>query len=80
MKQLVASRSHQIVRVAAFKETTRSDESVLYQQIVIGSAQGTYDLSFSLRDDAGGKGSSIEATVNVPRIACWIAVVADPGL
>ena len=60
--------SHQIVRVAAFKETSRSDESVLYQQIVT-ARPGTYDLSFSLRDDAGGKGSSIEATVNIPRIA-----------
>lgn len=59
--------SHEIVRVAAFKETSRSDESVLYQQIVMAHP-GTYDLSFSLRDDAGGKGSSIEATVNIPRI------------
>ena len=59
--------SHQIVRVAAFKETSRSDESVLYQQAVM-VRPGSYDLSFSLRDDAGGKGSSIEATVNVPRI------------
>lgn len=60
--------SHQIVRVAAFKETSRSDESVLYQQIVM-ARPGTYDLSFSLRDDAGGKGSSIEATVNIPRVS-----------
>ena len=60
--------SHQIVRVAAFKETSRADESVLYQQIVL-ARPGTYDLSFALRDDAGGKGSSIEATVNVPRIS-----------
>jgi GWxTD domain-containing protein len=60
--------SHQIVRVAAFKETSRSDESVLYQQIVT-ARPGTYELSFALRDDAGGKGSSIEATVNIPRIA-----------
>jgi GWxTD domain-containing protein len=59
--------SHQIVRVAAFKETSRSDESVLYQQI-IAARPGTYDLSFSLRDDAGGKGSSIEATVNIPKV------------
>ena len=59
--------THQIVRVAAFKETSRSDESVLYQQIILAHP-GTYDLSFALRDDAGGKGSSIEATVNVPRI------------
>jgi GWxTD domain-containing protein len=59
--------SHQIVRVAAFKETTRSDESVLYQQVVM-VRPGSYSLSFSLRDDAGGKGSSIEASVNVPRV------------
>lgn len=60
--------SHHIVRVASFKETTRSDESVLYQQIV-SVRPGSYEMSFALRDDAGGKGSSIEATVNVPRIA-----------
>jgi GWxTD domain-containing protein len=59
--------THQIVRVAAFKETTRSDESVLYQQLVL-ARPGTYELSFALRDDAGGKGSSIEATVNIPRV------------
>ena len=59
--------SPEIVRVAAFKETSRSDESILYQQIVT-ARPGTYDLSFALRDDAGGKGSSIDATVNVPRI------------
>jgi GWxTD domain-containing protein len=60
--------SHQIVRVASFKETTRADESVLYQQAVM-VPPGSYSLSFALRDDAGGKGSSIEASVNVPRIA-----------
>lgn len=60
--------THQIVRVASFRETTRSDESILYQQTVY-ARPGSYDLSFSLRDDAGGKGSSIEATVNIPRVA-----------
>jgi len=60
--------SHQIVRVAAFKETSRSDESVLYQQMLLVQP-GAYDLGFSLRDDAGAKGSSIEASVNIPRIS-----------
>lgn len=59
--------THQIVRVTTFKETTRTDESVLYQQAVL-TRPGLYDLSFSLRDDAGGKGSSIEATVNIPTV------------
>jgi len=35
---------------------------------VVMARPGSYTLSFSLRDDAGGKGSSIEATVNVPRV------------
>ena len=60
--------THHIVRVASFRETSRSDESVLYQQIVL-ARPGSYELSFGLRDDAGGKGSSIEATVNVPRVS-----------
>jgi GWxTD domain-containing protein len=60
--------THHIVRVASFKETTRSDESVLYQQLVL-VRPGSYELSFALRDDAGGKGSSIDATMSVPRIA-----------
>jgi len=60
--------SHQIVRVAAFKETSRSDESVLYQQIILVQP-GTYDLDLALRDDAGAKGSSIAASLNVPRIS-----------
>lgn len=59
--------THHIVRVASFKETTRSDESILYQQMVL-ARPGSYELSFALRDDAGGKGSSIDATVNVPRM------------
>ena len=59
--------SHQIVRVASFKETSRSDESVLYQQTVM-VPPGSYNLSFSLRDDVGAKGGSIEASVNVPRL------------
>src|SRR5688500_8211764 len=59
--------THHIVRVGSFRETTRSDESVLYQQVV-RARPGLYELSFSLRDDAGGKGSSIDATMNVPRM------------
>jgi len=60
--------THHIVRVASFRETTRSDESILYQQVVL-ARPGSYELSFALRDDAGGKGSSIEAAVNVPLVA-----------
>jgi GWxTD domain-containing protein len=60
--------THHIVRVASFKETTRTDESVLYQQMVL-VRPGSYELSFALRDDAGGKGSSIDATMSVPRMS-----------
>ena len=59
--------THQIVRVGSFRETTRGDESIIYQQLV-NAAPGSYELSFALRDDAGGKGSSIEANVSIPRL------------
>jgi GWxTD domain-containing protein len=54
------------VRVLAFRETQRSDESVLFRQIVT-LAPGMYDLRLTVRDDSVARGSAIEATVGVPR-------------
>ena len=59
--------SREFVRVSTFKETTRTDESVIFQQ-VMRIAPGTYDMSLSVRDDGGNKSSSVEATVGVPRL------------
>jgi GWxTD domain-containing protein len=54
------------VRVLVFRETTRSDESVLYRQI-LNLAPGTYDMRLTVRDESVSRGSAVEATVGVPR-------------
>ena len=54
------------VRVIAFRETTRNDESVLFRQI-INLAPGTYDMRLTVRDESASRGSAVEATVGVPR-------------
>lgn len=58
--------SKETVRVLAFRETQRADESVLFRQI-LSVSPGTYDLRLTVRDDSVAHGSAIEATVGVPR-------------
>ncbi len=59
-------RSREAVRVLAFRETTRGDESVLFRQIV-NLAPGTYDVRLTVRDESAPRGSAVEATIGVPR-------------
>ncbi len=56
------------VRVLAFRETQRNDESVLFRRIIT-LTPGTYDLRLTVRGDSVNNGSAIEATVGVPRLA-----------
>lgn len=58
--------SEETVRVLAFRETQRTDESVLFRRIV-ALAPGMYDIRLSVRGDSVSNGSAIEATVGVPR-------------
>ncbi|NUQ13089.1 MAG: GWxTD domain-containing protein, partial [Gemmatimonadaceae bacterium] len=59
-------RSREDVRVLAFRETTREDESVLFRQVV-SLAPGTYDLRLTVRDQSATRGSAVEASIGVPR-------------
>ncbi|MGQ0765289.1 MAG: GWxTD domain-containing protein [Gemmatimonadota bacterium] len=59
-------RSDEVVRVLAFRETQRSDESVLFRQFV-PLVPGTYDIRLHVKGDSVNNGSAIEATVGVPR-------------
>jgi len=61
-------RTREVVRVIAFRETTRDDESVLFKQIV-NLAPGTYDIRLTVRDESATRGSAVEATIGVPRFA-----------
>jgi GWxTD domain-containing protein len=59
-------RGDEAVRVLAFRETQRTDESVLFRQYV-PLAPGTYEIRLHVRGDSVTSGSAIEATVGVPR-------------
>lgn len=58
--------SEETVRVLAFRETQRTDESVLFRRTVPLSP-GMYDIRLSVRGDSVNNGSAIEATIGVPR-------------
>lgn len=55
------------VRVAVFKETARSDESIIFQQVlVVPPGQG--DITVAVRDETSGKASSASRSVMIPRL------------
>lgn len=59
-------RTREVVRVLAFRETTRDDESVLFRQVLTLSP-GTYDVRLTVRDESATRGSAVEATIGVPQ-------------
>ncbi|MGQ0640237.1 MAG: GWxTD domain-containing protein [Gemmatimonadaceae bacterium] len=65
----VTARSRdESVRVLAFRETTRGDESVIFRQFFTLAA-GTYDMRLTVRGGTQTTGSAIEATVGVPQLS-----------
>lgn len=54
------------VRVPSFKETARSDESVIFQQ-VLALTPGAYELSLTVRDEGSARATGLEAVAVVPR-------------
>ena len=57
----------EIVRVATFRETARTDESVLFTQALV-LAPGRYTLALAVRDAGGTRSSVLDAPVTVPRL------------
>jgi GWxTD domain-containing protein len=57
----------EVVRVGTFKETARTDESVLFYQYLV-LAPGQYTLSAAMRDVESGRSSTVEAPLAVPRL------------
>lgn len=56
------------VRVAAFKETTRDDESVIFQQILT-VPPGQYNIDIAVRDVGSSKSATGGTMLLVPRLA-----------
>jgi GWxTD domain-containing protein len=61
-------KGQETVRVLVFRETTRTDESVLFRQF-LSLEPGTYEMRLTVRDEGVTHGSAVEATVGVPRFA-----------
>jgi len=59
--------SDEIVRVATFRETGRTDESVLFYQ-TLTLAPGSYTLGIALRDAMSGRSTSKDVPLTVPAL------------
>ena len=64
VKQIEA---HESVLVASFKEVSRLDESVIYQELLTVKP-GRYNLNVSVRDDGSSKTGSDDVTLLVPSL------------
>ena len=59
--------AHESVLVASFKEVSRLDESVIYQELLTVKP-GRYNLSVNVRDDGSSKNGSDDVTLLVPTL------------
>ena len=57
----------ELVRVKSFKETTRGEESIIFQEY-FPLAPGAYTLTLAVRDEGGSKVGNYEAPITVPAI------------
>jgi GWxTD domain-containing protein len=57
----------ELVRVGGFRETSRTDEAILFQQLVT-AAPGEYQLQVEVRDEASGRRSTQDIPVSLPRL------------
>jgi GWxTD domain-containing protein len=58
----------EVVRVRSFKETTRGEESVIFQEF-FELAPGKYALSLAVRDESGAKAGTYESEITIPTIS-----------
>jgi GWxTD domain-containing protein len=62
------TEAREAVRVASFRETSRGDESIIFQQVIV-VPPGQYTLAYAVRDAGGGRSATQEAALVVPRLA-----------
>src|SRR5919199_1165005 len=60
--------ARETVRVASFRETSRGDESIIFQQY-IPLAPGQYVVAVSVRDEGSARSGQHEMLIVVPRLA-----------
>ena len=59
--------ARETVRVPTFRETSRTDESIIWQQF-LRLAPGRYSLAIALKDESGLRNASEEVSLEVPRL------------
>ena len=59
--------AQQLVQVASYRETSRGDESVIFQQ-TLPLPPGQYTLSVAVRDGGSARSASQDAAVTVPQL------------
>lgn len=64
---LLRSEGTEQVRVPMFKETARTDESIIFQQLV-SLSPGNGDITITVRDDPSAKSSSASRTLVIPTL------------
>ncbi len=62
------ARDSETVRVAAFKEISRTDESVIYKR-VLKATPGNYSLTYTVRDGNSQRGAGRGLSITVPRLS-----------
>jgi GWxTD domain-containing protein len=62
------ARDSESVRVPTFKETSRTDESVIYRR-ALRVAPGSYSLTYAVRDGGGQRSGERSLSIAVPRLA-----------
>lgn len=63
-----SAEAHESVLVPSFRETSRVDESVIFQEILT-IKPGRYSLSLTVRDDGSSRGSTEDVTLSVPALS-----------
>jgi GWxTD domain-containing protein len=65
--EVAGADAMEIVRVATFKEVTRTDESVIYQNY-FRVRPGDYTISFMVKDASSNRSATQEGVITVPRV------------
>lgn len=71
------SRDSESVRVPTFRETTRTDESVIYRR-AFRLAPGSYSLSYAVRDGNGQRNASQRQSLAVPKLSSPALSTLEP--
>jgi GWxTD domain-containing protein len=68
-------RAREAVRVSSLRETTRNEESVIFQQLVI-VPPGSYTAALTVRDLGSNRAGTAEGSVTVPQFSGTVSRVA----